>query len=69
MILAAPIPENPDWQPANRAAVDRSATYCVETNDGAIEVWSGALLYIRMRPEFVHGRAVKMAKIKPEDRQ
>lgn len=69
MIRIAPIPENPNWQPADRDAIERSATYAVECNDGVIESWSGALLYIRMRPEFIYGRAVRMAKIEPEARQ
>lgn len=63
MILSAPVPEFADFVPATRDGLELSARYCVETKDGQIEVWSGHLLYARMRPEFVHGRAVQMAKI------
>lgn len=63
MITAAPLPEFADWHSADTAAIDRAATYVVETNDDVIEVWSGALLHARMRPEFVVGRAVRIARI------
>lgn len=69
MIIAAPIPDDIDalpWQSADGAAIDRAAAYCVETNDGQVEVWSGALLHVRMRPAFVVGRAVHVAKLEPE---
>lgn len=51
------------WQPADRAKVDRATDYLVETNDGALEVWDGTRLYLRMRPEFQIGRAVRVAEI------
>lgn len=51
------------WEAPDRNTVDRSARYLVATNSGSLEIWTGALLYIRMRPEFVVGRAVLVAKI------
>lgn len=51
------------WQAADRAQVDRDSDYAVLTNDGVVEQWSGDLLYIRLRPEFQIGRAVRMAVI------
>lgn len=63
MILWAPVPEFADFVPATRDGLDLSSDYCVETNDGCIEVWSGHLLYARLRPEFVYGRPVMMARI------
>lgn len=64
MIAVAPLPATlPDWQSADAAAIDRSAAYYVETNDGWLEVWNGHLLNARMRPEFVVGRAVRIAKV------
>jgi len=67
MIAVAPLPTTlPDWQPAETTAIDRGAAYYVETNAGGIEAWSGHLLYSRMRPEFVVGRAVRVAKVEKE---
>lgn len=51
------------WHTPDRATIERDATYMVETNEGAFEKWSGALLYIRLRPEFVVGRAVRVVRI------
>lgn len=64
MIAVAPLPTTvPNWQPAETAAIERDAAYYVETNDGGVEAWGGHLLHARMRPEFVVGRAVRIARI------
>ena len=63
MTPSCPIPDSAAFVPASRDGIDLAARYVVETNDGVYEEWSGALLYIRMRPEFVHGRAEWMARI------
>lgn len=56
-----------NWITPVRTELDLKARYHVRTNDGATENWSGALLYARMRPEFVVGRAVEVAKIEQQE--
>lgn len=64
MIAVTPAPEfEPDWSPATRDGLDLGAAYCVMTNDDCFEIWSGALLYARLRPEFQIGRPVQMARV------
>lgn len=64
MIAVAPAPEfEPEWSPAARDGLDLRSAYCVVTNDGCFEIWSGHLLFARLRPEFVVGRPVQMAKL------
>lgn len=67
MIAVAPAPEfEPEWSPAIRDGLDLRSAYCVVTNDGCFEIWSGHLLHTRLRPEFVHGRPMQIARITEE---
>jgi hypothetical protein len=64
MILVAPLPTTvPDWQPVEAIKIELDADYYIETSDGQLEAWHGYDLYLRMRPEFIYGRAVRIAKV------